>query len=222
MKQISGAEVIQLLPCQNGFIFVEKEEQSEERAVVSYKMVDFERSEVLPVTRSVYLLNKFGNLFEQFEDNPDAFLSLRTLNLSERRLLTVASDGEATVYDAGGRAVWRGEFCYNGATPGGMTADGDGFWVSYPDANCVIRYDGHRMQSRLRLGGDNDAILTPTGLSMLHDRLMVCSREGRQLLQIDPVSFSIDVYHTFDQPVVQYLKYHSKEFVLTLSGIYKL
>ena len=80
VKQIYSNDAFQLLPCQNGFIFVVKEER-DEKAVISYKMLDFERMTLSPVARNVYLLTKFGSHFEAFDSGPEDFLPYRTLFL---------------------------------------------------------------------------------------------------------------------------------------------
>ena len=138
MKQIFGSEVMQIQPCQNGFLFVIKQEERDEKALISYKMMDFERMTIAPVTRNVYLLEKFGSQFERYEQNPEDFLQLRSVILPDRRLLTVDGKGVATVYGGDGYKQFQGDLTYCDCAPDHLVL-GDGcIYASYPGAGAVI------------------------------------------------------------------------------------
>ena len=221
MKQVYGADALQILPCQNGFIFVTKQEEYEGKSVIAYKLLDFERMTLSPVTRSVYLLTKFGQHFERFEtDEPEKFLTVQTLFLPDHRLLTVHPDGRAAMLSVDGRTLWQGAFTYDGCGPGGLALAEDGFWVSFPDAGAVVRYALRHFRQDLRVGG-HGAIPAPEGLYYSNETLLICSAAGK-LLELDLRSFNLSEYHMFDEPVHRYIKYNANEIVLLDSGIYKL
>ena len=156
MKQVTGADALQLLPCQNGFIFVTKQEEHEDKAVIAYKMLDFERMTLSPVTRSVYLLAKFGSHFERFEDNPEDFLSMQTLFLPDRRLLVLRPDGNAQLLEPDGRVAWEARLTFENSLPYGLALAETGFWVSFPNAGALVRYSLRHLRPDLRIGGDGN------------------------------------------------------------------
>jgi hypothetical protein len=222
MKQIFGQEALQVLPCQKGFIFVVKQENREEKAVITYKMLDFEEMKMTAVTRNVYLLTKFGKHFERFEDNPDDFLQIRTLLFPDQRLLTVTPQGEATLYAADGSVKWQGELTYQGCAPDSVVADENYVFVSYPDAGAVLRYSLPTMRQDMRIGGGAAPLPKPEGLYYQHGQLLICSPTTNEILQLNPKTLETEPYHTLEEPVHRYAKFLSNELVMLDSGIYKL
>ena len=53
-------------------------------------------------------------------------------------------------------------------------------------------------------------------------KVLFCAPDEHKIMQLDPVTFQVEEYHKFDQPVHQYIKYHANEIVLLDSGIFKL
>ncbi len=221
MKQIFNTDVLQVQPCQTGFIFVQKQEE-EEKAVVTYKMLDFERSSFNPVTRNVYLLAKFGNRFEQFEENPEEFLNMKTLFFPERYVMVCDAQGLASLYTGDGVLRYQRSLDFDGEVPYDFVLGDNCFWASYPENGAVIRYSLHNLRRELRIGGGASRLPSPKGLYYQHEKLLFCSPAEKQVFEMDPVTFELASYHSFDEPVHNYYKYHSHEIVVLDSGIYKL
>ena len=221
MKQIYSSDAFQMIPCQNGFIFVVKERQ-EEKTKISYKMLDFEHLTMTPVTRNVYLLTKFGNHFESFDFGPEDFLPYRTLFLPDHRLLAVAPNGKATVYSGDNRVVYKGDLSYDGCAPDSLVLGEDCFFASYKQAGVIVKYRLHNMRRELRYGGPSGELPAPEGLHYQLGKVLFCAPDEHKIMQLDPVTFQVEEYHKFDQPVHQYIKYHANEIVLLDSGIFKL
>ena len=222
MKQIFGSDVLQIQPCQNGFIFVIKQEERDDKAVVTYKMMDFERMTIAPVTRNVYLLEKFGNLFERFDDKPDDFLNLRTLMLPDRKLLTVDQKGAATVTASDGGRLLRADLTYNGCAPDCLVAGPTCFFASYPEAGAVIRYHAGTLRREMRVGGGGAPMLRPEGLYYQNGQLLICMPTLHKVMELNAKTLELQDYETFEEPVHRYLKYNANEIVLLDSGAYKL
>ncbi len=222
MKQIFGQDALQLQPCQTGFIFVLKQEEREQKAVVSYKMMDFERMTFTPVTRNVYLLSKFGNLFEQFDGNPDEFLNVRSVFLPDHRLLTVDAQGNATVYALDGKKEQTFAMTFEGCPPDSLVAGETCIYASFPDACAVVRYHGESLRPEMRIGGKGGPIPRPEGLFYEHGQLLICMPTEQKIMRLDQTVFEFFEYYSFDQPVHRYAKYHANEIVFLDSGVYKL
>ena len=222
MKQIFGQEAFQILPCKKGFLFVVKQEELEDKAVINYKMMDFEEMKLKPVTRHVYLQTKFGKHFEQFKENPDDFLHLRTVLLSDQHLLTVTPKGEAVFYDPDGNVKWQGDLTYEGCAPYSLITNEQDLLVSYPAAGAILRYRLPTLRQDFRIGGGAAPLPQPEGLFYQHEQLLICSPETKQILQLNPKTLEVEEYASFDEPVHRYVKYLSNELVMLDSGIYKL
>ncbi|MBR4869010.1 MAG: hypothetical protein IKU10_07620 [Clostridia bacterium] len=222
MKQIFGSEAIQIQPCQNGFIFVVKQEEHDQKAVVSYKMMDFERMTIAPITRNVYLLEKFGNQFERYEQNPDDFLNVRSLVLPDRRLLVVEPNGMATITGGDGYRQLQRDLSYQGCVPDHLVLAEDSFFASYPAAGAVIRYNAATLRQELRVGGGNRPMPTPEGLYYQNGQLLICMPTLCKIMELNFDTFELEEYETFEEPIHRYLKYNANEIVLLDSGAYKL
>ncbi|MBR6548632.1 MAG: hypothetical protein IKT68_03720 [Clostridia bacterium] len=221
MKQILDQNAFQVFPSQNGFIFAVKEER-EGKAVVSYKLLDFERLTLSPITRNVYLLEKFGQHFERYADNPEEFLQLRTLFVPDHRLLTVDPMGNARVYHGDGTVSWQGRLLYNDCPPTGFALDENGLYVSFGEAGAIVRYHARTLRPEMRFGGGNGCLPCPEGLYCQHESVYFCAPKEQKIYQLNPREFTVEEYAAFDQPVHQYYKYHANEIVRLDSGVYKL
>ncbi len=222
MKRITGADAFQLQPCQNGFIFVVRQPEVEGKTVVAFKMLDFNDFSITPVTRSVYLLAKFGSQFERFDALPEDYLTARTLSLPDHRLLVCASSGEAAAYTPDGKKAGEATLVFDGEPADSLVLGDDCFWASYPAGGAVVRYSLRSLRPELRVGGGARPLPAPQGLYYQHERLLFCSPQERALLQLNPNDFTVESYCAFEEPVHRYLKYHSSEIVLLDSGVYKL
>lgn len=221
MKQIFDQNAFQVFPSQNGFIFAVREER-DDKAMVSYKMLDFERMTLSPITRKVYLLEKFGHHFDRYGDNPEEFLQLRTLFLPEHRLLMVDPMGNAKTYIGDGSVTWQGELTYDGCPPAGLALAEEGLYLSFTEAGAIVRYNPRTLRAEMRFGGGDGRLPGPEGLYCQHGKVCFCAPSEHKVFQLDPQQFTVEDYYEFDQPIHQYLKYHANEIVRLDSGVYKL
>ncbi len=221
MKQIYDTGVLQVQPCQSGFIFVQKQEE-EDKTVVTYKMLDFQRPSFNPVTRNVYLLAKFGNRFEQFEENPELFIKTKTLFFPDRYVMVCDPQGMASLYTGDGLLRYQRSLVYGGEVPYDFVL-GDGcFWASYPQNGALVRYALHNLRQELRIGGGASRLPSPSGLYYQHGKLLFCSPSEQKVFEMDPATFDMEIYHSFEEPIYNYYKYNSHEIVVLDSGVYAL
>ena len=74
MKKIVDFEICDIVPYSNGIIFAKKEMLDDNRCKVTFYGYDIKRAKPIPVTKSVYQLNKFGNAFKAICDNIGDYL----------------------------------------------------------------------------------------------------------------------------------------------------
>ncbi len=224
MKQIYGFGAIQMVPCQNGIVFVSMQDEHDGKATIVYRMFDCENSTVSAVTRSVFLLNKFGNHFEKFEGNPREFISCKTAILPNSRILVIGSDKKAVIIGSNGEEEWTGEMTFKGNSPSSIAAKDNFVWAAYSNPAAIIRYSvGKGLRQELRIGSGEDL---PSGLESIwpdeNEKLTVCAVGENKIIKIDPKTYAVSDYHKFSEPVHDYIKINSNEIVLTEKGIFRL
>ena len=224
MKQIYEQGTLQMVKNQNSLVFVAKQDEYDGKTSVVYRIFDCSVGEVSPVTRSVFLLAKFGNIFERFESDPNEFISCRAVILSDFRALIVLKDGSASIYGRDGDIRWSGHMHYKNQAPSALAVSGDTVWATYKDPSAVIAYSTeHHLRRTLRIGGEGDL---PGGLAGIyadqHNKLRVCATEQNKIIEIDTENYTFTDYLRFKEPVKDYQKIGANEFVLTDKGIFKL
>ena len=223
MKKLFDTEIVQVLPCQSGFIFVEKGEVGEDgKTAIVYKMLDFERASFNPTTRKVYLLSKFGNHFEQFQKDTEEFLAMKTLFFPERFVMVCNGEGLASLYTGDGLLRYQRSLVHGGEVPYDFALGENCFWASYPKSGAVIRYSLHNLRQELRIGGGASRLPSPKGLMYQHGKLLFCSPAEKKIFELCPETFEMEEYHSFSEPVHHYYKFHSHEIAVLESGVYKL
>ena len=108
MKKIVDFEICDIVPYSNGIIFAKKEMLDDNRCKVTFYGYDIKRAKPIPVTKSVYQLNKFGNAFKAICDNIGDYISCDTAVMRNKDIAVVYPSGEteflirtATVNGAG-------------------------------------------------------------------------------------------------------------------------
>jgi hypothetical protein len=87
MDKISGDKVFSIHPLPDGFLYAYCIEQTEEHYKVGYKMVSFETGKVSSVTKSIYMLTKFGvdyktELYFEFDEPARDYLFINKYEIA--------------------------------------------------------------------------------------------------------------------------------------------
>lgn len=224
MKQIYDQGTLQMVRSQNNLVFVAKQDEYETKTSIVYRMYDCGSGAVSPVTRSVFLLGKFGNIFERFESDPNEFISCKAVILPDFRALIVLKDGNASIYGRDGKIEWSGTMLYKDQAPTALAISDNTVWATYKNPSAVIAYSvEHHLRRTLRIGGEGDL---PTGLAGIYacddKNLRVCATDEKSIVDVDTEHFTVKKYMSFTDPVLDYKKINSSEFVLTEKGIFRL
>ena len=223
MKRLYGKGALHMIPVNDGFIFAAMQSAYEDKVVVSYKLFSFESGAVSPVTRSVYLLAKFGNNFKIFERQVKDYLNCKVLNTADRKVFVFFPNGDATAYDPDAAILWNGALIYKEKGPSDGVISGRQLWCSFPESDSVVRYNIRTMREELRIGGGKTPAFTqPEGLWLADDSLLVCNTGTNRIREININAYTVQDYAVFEEPVHQYIKVNSNEIVLLDSGIYRL
>ena len=102
MKKIVDFEICDIVPYSNGIIFAKKEMLDDNRCKVTFYGYDIKRAKPIPVTKSVYQLNKFGNAFKAICDNIGDYISCDTAVMRNKDIAVVYPSGETGIFDKDG------------------------------------------------------------------------------------------------------------------------
>lgn len=221
MRKITDAEVISPVQTQNGFVFMSPKETDGEKMVVTYKIFEFGSEEIMPVTRSVYLLNKFNMNFESFQGNFKKYINAQLITLPFKRQLVVYPSGNAEIYDNFSSVTEEHDFCYNDEPPAYIYGGDDCVWISYTENACVIKYDNKRFLQEFRIGGNGSSTFSsPSGIYADDKRLLVC--DGVKIVSLDLKEFEITDYCVFDKKVKNFFMYKTDGIAFLEDGAYIL
>ncbi len=222
MNLISKDKVFSLHPLPDGFIYSYLIERQEDIYTVGYKMVSFETGKISGVTKSIYMLTKFGADYKSFVGNLKNYLTCFCIPLEDSNTFVIEADGSATLYSTGGGKVWEGNMLYQNTAPGGIAVNQGSLWVSYPEHSALIRYDLKTLRQELRIGGSNSPFGMATNLFPAGSKLMICSKDTNSIIKLDCGSYQTETYYQFDEPINDYKLIGKHEIVVLASGIYLL
>lgn len=225
MVKLNDDNVISMIPAHGGFIYISKDNVSDdgEKYIVSYHYCSFEEKKIMKITRSAYLKEKFGYLYNKFAEQLKDIINYKCIELDEDRLFTVYPTGNAYIFAKDGRLLWDGKLLYKDSGPSDAVCIGKSVWVSFAEGDTILRFNAKSMVEELRIGSKKDSAFSkPTGLWADGTDLIVCNAEGKCIERVNTESYVVEHYAEFDEPVYQYLKVGCHEIVLLESGIYRL
>lgn len=223
MRQILNYNIIDIVPFSKGLIFVKRDEQSDGKNKVSFFSFDAVTEEITSVTKSVYLLNKFGMAYEQISSRLGDFITCDTVKLPNLHTIIIYPTGEMGHFDEKGKIIKTGDLYYNNAPARDAAFDGNCFWSVVPQRNAIIRYSIATQKIIMRIGGDeNTAFNMPISVTCCGNDLYVCNRASCEIRCVDINTLNVTDYLEFREPVNKYFRFGHKEIVVLDSGIYEI
>ena len=223
MKRILNFNVIDIVPFSKGLIFVKRDAMPDGSNKVSFFSYDAFSSEITTVTKSVYLLNKFGMAYEQVSSRLGDFISCESAKLPNHHTIIIYPTGEIGHFDDNGKLIKTGDLYYNNAPARDAAFDGNSIWSVVPQRNAVIRYSISAQKIIMRIGGDdNTAFNMPISVTYYNDELFVCNHASCEIRRINIRTLDVSDYLEFQEPVNKYFRFKDKEIVVLDSGIYEL
>ncbi|MCD7797342.1 MAG: hypothetical protein LUG95_07045 [Clostridiales bacterium] len=189
---------------------------------VQYSVVNFETKSIDVLTKSAYLLKKFGASFDRISHIIPNFVLCDATVLYDRRVLAIYPNGEAGIFDRTGELEWSGRFDYHGETVCCLTLEGKYFWSVCKEENCVIRYSCRNMDVDLRIGGkDAQTFINPTHVCCDGRDIFVCC-DGNKIRKIDSGNYTVSDYLNFTDSIKQYYKFGKYAVAVMANGTYVL
>lgn len=220
MKKISDDKVFSLHPLPDGFIYSYMVGINGDKVKVGYKTVAFEHTKISKVTKSIFMLSKFGAGYKSFAEKIKNYITCYAFPFEDGRTLVIETDGSAVIYGLGGQEIWTGDFLYCQCPPSGAAVNGNTLWLTYKEQNTIIKYDLAAQRQELRIGGPNSPFAGPTGLFPAGSKLFICCKENKNIWKLDCSNYQTELYIELEDKVVDYKFINNSEIAVLDSGIY--
>lgn len=224
MQLISTKDIVDIIKYgDHSAVLVEKLPlASQNQYKVQYSVVNFETKSIDVLTKSAYLLKKFGSGFHRISQIIPNFVQCDAAVLYDRRVLAIYPNGEAGIFDREGELEWSGKFEYHDKTVKCLALEGKYFWSVCPEENCVIRYSSQNMNVDLRIGGvDAQTFINPTHVCFDGGDIYVCC-DNNKVRKIDGSNYTVSDYLNFTDSIKQYYRFGDYAVAVMSNGTYVL
>lgn len=223
MQKITSKEIVDVIKYSDGSVIVVEKLPllaNPNQYKVQYSVVDFKSKSVDVLTKSAYLLKKFGANFKRISEIIPNFVQCDAAVLYDRRVLAIYPNGEAGIFDRDGELEWSGAFDYHERPIKCLALEGKYFWSVCPEENCVIRYSSQNMKVDLRIGGiDAKTFINPSHICYDNGDLYVCC-DNNKVRKIDGNNYTVSDYLNFTNTVKRFYKYGDLAIAVMSDGSY--
>lgn len=223
MQKITSKEIVDVIKYSEGSVVVVEKLPllaNPNQYKVQYSVVDFKSKSVDVLTKSAYLLKKFGANFKRISEIIPNFVQCDAAVLYDRRVLAIYPNGEAGIFDREGELEWSGAFDYHEKPIKCLALEGKYFWSVCPEENCVIRYSAQNMKVDLRIGSvDAQTFIHPSHICYDDGNLYVCC-DNNKVRKIDGNNYTVSDYLNFTNTVKRFYKYGDLAIAVMNDGSY--
>ena len=106
--------IYDIIAFSNGIIYTRKKTLQNGSARVSFYGYDIKRMQNTPVTKSVYLLNKFGPEYKKIAEQLGDYVSCDADILPSKQVVVVYPSGETGFFSPTGEMTWSSDLLYQG------------------------------------------------------------------------------------------------------------
>ena len=223
MKKLMDIDIADIVPFSKGIIVARKDTLKSGKTKISFFTYDVKLERPTASTRSVYMLNKFGENYEEIEKQLNDFIYCDATVLPNNHVAVVYASGEIGLFNDKGKLYWTGDLLYKSCPVNGVAGEGKYLWCVVPEGNCIVRYSPSTEKIVLRIGGDSStAFLNPVSISSYDDKLYICNYQSCKIRTVNLKDFSVADYKVFEEPVFRFIKTNDREIVELESGVYML
>lgn len=223
LKRLIKTETLDIFPWNNGFIYAEKINVSENRVKINYYSYSFDTESTSPFTKSAYLLSKFGNAFKPISKQLGNYITCGAGRFPDKRVMVVYSTGEAGMFGEEGELIWTGDLLYHGSPVKDIIADKKHFWCVVPKDNSIVRFQLKNMSADFRIGGGNASCFDcPQSIWKEGNLIYVANAGSKRIRIVNIKDYSVKDYLQFEENIWKYMRIGEHEVVMLNSGIYEL
>ncbi len=223
MQHILKIQISDIVRFSKGILFVREEKLPDDDIKVSFYAFDATENKISPITKSVYLLNKFGPAFKEIAPQLGDYVSCDAGRLPDGCTAVIYNTGEMGLFGADGALIRTGDLFYHESPARDIAVENKHFWSAVPEQRALIRYSVSANKVVMRVGGGvSDTFLKPVSVTEFDGKLYVCDRERFCIKTVSLTDYAVETYRQFEEPVHKYLRVDGCEFVLLNSGVYTL
>lgn len=223
MKKILSVDIVDIIPFQDGVLFVRDERIDDENVKVSFYSYSVSTDKIAPVAKSVYLMNKFGNAYASISDKLGDYVTCETGRLDDGSCTVVFPTGECGIFDADGVLAWNGDIFYHSAPGRSIAVENRHLWCVVPELDCVIRYSLAAGKVIMRIGGSESKTFdAPVSVTEYDDKLYISNSGSMKINTLDLRDFTVSDFLQIDEPVYKYIRSCDREFIRIESGVYMI
>ncbi len=228
MRQILKANIVDIAPYDQGFVYTEKKQLENGSYKISFYSYDSETSIVAPITKRTYAELKFGANGNRIADElgkSGEFIFCESARFFNNLVVTLDSDGNFSIFSPKGSLLQQSELSYQNAPVCCPVAYEKTLWCVVPERNAIINYSIEEGRVLLRIGGGNQTTFSyPISLSLILGKIYICNRDSGKIrtVQVENDTYAVADYLSFDEPVYKYFRIYDKEYVLLESGVYEI
>ncbi len=222
MRKLIEADLIDIFPTENGFIYLARETLSNGEMTGVFHRFDREEEKIYQSDVFEYIDEKFGpdgrNIASQLGD----FATCKVTTIFDGALFAVYPDGSYKIV-RDGKLTDVDELFYQDAPACSPVACGREVWLVVPDANAVINYSVEHNRIELRIGGPTYKSFThPVDLKIYNNKLYICNEYSYKIRSISLGNYKVEDYMVFNEEVKSYFRSGESEYAVLKSGIYLL
>lgn len=225
MIRIVSLDIVDLLPFPSGVLFALKEKTERGGEKIAFYSFDVATNSIGAVTRSAYLLTKFGPAYLSIAEKLKDHITCETARLVNGQLFLVYTSGETGWFDEKGALIASGDVHYRGCAARTAAADPDGkhLWSVVPEQDLIVKYTPAENRIVMRIGGDGaSSFSSPCSVFVHENDLFVCNPGVGKVNRVSMTDYSLRDHRRFDEPVYRYLISGGREFAALRSGVYML
>ena len=215
--------VFDIIAFSNGIIYTRKKLLENGSARISFYGYDIKRMQKTPVTKSVYLLNKYGSGYKKIADQLGDYVSCDASLTPSKETVVVYPSGETGSFSQDGDMLWSSDLLYHDCEIQGAVCDERQIWSVVPKLNCVVSYSVSHKKFSMRIGSEeSNTFDCPVSISKYDNELFICNKNSQKVRTVSLKDYSVNDFRIFDEPVYKYLRSCGKEIVVLESGVYIL
>ena len=221
MEKITNKEIIDVVKFSaDKLVFAERNPMSDSiQYSAKYYIINFATGEKEVVTKSAYMLKKFGAAYEKICDKISDYIQCQTMILKDKSVFIVFPNGQAGLFDKDGELIWNKELLYNESAVHSLAVDEDTFWCVCKNENCVIRYTADNFGVDIRIGSkDAQTFINPHFVSSDEKFVYVCC--GESVRKIDKETFIVSDVEENIPSLQRFYRFKDVSIICCSDGMY--
>lgn len=222
MIKISDREIIDVVKFNDDkVIFVEKRPLGElNKYKANYYILNFTNGNKEPITKSAYLLKKFGNAYQGIEKKITNYIQCDAVTFPSKNVFVIFPNGQTGYFNEFGEIKWSGVLNYNDSYCVSAALDDDYFWTCCPEENCVIRYTADSIKLDLRIGSKDAMTFTKPIFASADNKYIYIANEDGRIRKISKSNFEISDIDSVYPNLKKFYKFGRFSIICTSNGAY--